>query len=599
MNTSEVEVGFDQDPYPGKPKILFIGNPTSAHVQGWINLLVDYPLNIRLFASADGYPPKNWPVKVYLITKYPPASLDCNWRRSWFPAPEVWLEHDKKVQEAIEDEKKREYLIQMENEWRLEVQSIELQYQQAVSSFFETYEKWKREHGSYISEVISVIEDSNIADRTTEHQRLIEQYNRLVSITQLLIDDYDKTHWLEKSLWLEALIRLYHSVFSPQKIYHLSLDEVRQSFEEITHKLDEKILELEEVVKTCQNPGKFPVVPLKIPYPPRPPLPPPSYFPIDPPRPMASTPEAWLADVIQAWKPDIIHTFGVDSGSEFYYQTRKNFRLEELGKWVIKVFGGSDLAFSLYDPIKRERIASMFSEADQILFDNKHYIHQAVEKGVLQSNKISPLTPVPGSGGISVDHLRSWISPPSSRRVIIWPKSYETIWSKAIPVLMALRNVFEQIQPCEVYMLTANSEVKSWFSTFPDEVKKHFHLFEGVTRDQVLEIMLTSRIMLAPSLIDGVPNSMYEAMACGCLPIVSPLETIKAVVNEENVLFVNNLDQPAIETAIIRAMQDDRLVDDCAYRNVELVKKLADEENIKILARNYYEDLYNQKVPNL
>ena len=39
--------------------------------------------------------------------------------------------------------------------------------------------------------------------------------------------------------------------------------------------------------------------------------------------------------------------------------------------------------------------------------------------------------------------------------------------------------------------------------------------------------MTRARVMLAPSLVDGTPNSMFEAMASGALPIVSPLETIR------------------------------------------------------------------------
>ena len=32
---------FDSDPYPGKPKILFIGHGSSSHAHSWINLLTE------------------------------------------------------------------------------------------------------------------------------------------------------------------------------------------------------------------------------------------------------------------------------------------------------------------------------------------------------------------------------------------------------------------------------------------------------------------------------------------------------------------------------------------------------------------------------
>jgi hypothetical protein len=45
--------------------------------------------------------------------------------------------------------------------------------------------------------------------------------------------------------------------------------------------------------------------------------------------------------------------------------------------------------------------------------------------------------------------------------------------------------------------------------------------------------MARSRVMLAPSLVDGIPNSLYAAMACGAFPIVSPLDTITTVVEKK------------------------------------------------------------------
>jgi glycosyltransferase involved in cell wall biosynthesis len=83
---------------------------------------------------------------------------------------------------------------------------------------------------------------------------------------------------------------------------------------------------------------------------------------------------------------------------------------------------------------------------------------------------------------------------------------------------------------------------------------------------------------------------VYEAMACGAISIVSPLETIKDIVDDTNVLFANNLDQPAIERAIVRVMNDDALVDEMTRKNLDLVKKLADIKWIKPKVQKFYEE---------
>jgi len=98
--------------------------------------------------------------------------------------------------------------------------------------------------------------------------------------------------------------------------------------------------------------------------------------------------------------------------------------------------------------------------------------------------------------------------------------------------------------------------------------------------------------MLAPSLIDGTPNTLFEAMATGAFPIVSPLETIRPLVkNGENVLFARNLYPEEIAQALLRAMVDDELVDTAARRNLELVRRLADRREIRNRVLEFYEDL--------
>jgi len=84
-------------------------------------------------------------------------------------------------------------------------------------------------------------------------------------------------------------------------------------------------------------------------------------------------------------------------------------------------------------------------------------------------------------------------------------------------------------------------------------------------------------------------------MACGAFPIVSPLETIFPVVeNERNVLFARTLYPDEIAAALTRAMTDDALVDAAAQRNLEVVRRVANRETIRARVIEYYESLAKQ-----
>ena len=300
----------------------------------------------------------------------------------------------------------------------------------------------------------------------------------------------------------------------------------------------------------------------------------------------------WLAKIIREWRPHIIHTLGIVQGGEFYLDVRRKFRLESIGKWVLQTRGGSDLALAHLDPERRRQLADVFSSCDQLISDNEQNFRIARELGI-REDQLSTISPVPGTGGIDVESLRTkWQGPPSSRRAIVWPKAYDSAWGKMLPTFEALKLCWDRIQPCEIHMLSMVEESRMWFWSLPEAIRASSRPRERVSRADVLELMPTARVMLAPALIDGVPNSLYEAMASGAFPILSPLETILPVVrDEENVLFARNLYPPEIAAALSRAMTDDALVDAAAGRNLELVRRIAGRETIRPRVIEYYEQL--------
>jgi glycosyltransferase involved in cell wall biosynthesis len=250
-----------------------------------------------------------------------------------------------------------------------------------------------------------------------------------------------------------------------------------------------------------------------------------------------------------------------------------------------------------FDAQVGERARAIMSDCDQLLDDNARGFEIARELGV-RADQLATIGTVPGTGGIDVDAIaQAWEGPPSLRRIIVWPKAYECPWSKSLPVLEALTLCWDRIPPCDVYMLAMQPETQLWFKTLPDHIKERCHVAERVPREQVLALMARARVMLAPSLVDGTPNSLLEAMAAGALPIVSPLETIRAIArDEENVLFARNLYPNEIASALERAMRDDLLVDRVAETNGTVVRGLADRAVIAPKVRAWYAQLASAKV---
>ena len=300
----------------------------------------------------------------------------------------------------------------------------------------------------------------------------------------------------------------------------------------------------------------------------------------------------WLAKILREWQPDVIHTLGIEQGGEFFLHVRRRFGLEQIGKWVLQTRGGSDLALTHLNPERCKELVDILGSCDQLISDNEDNFRIARELGI-REEQLAKIAPVPGTGGIDVEALRQkWSDRTSDRRIIVCPKAYDSPWGKVLPIFEALKMVWDGIEPCQIHLLSMTTESKMWFWSLPEKIRRACVPRERLSRMEVLELLPRARVMLAPTLIDGIPNSLYEAMACGAFPILSPIETILPVVkHEENVLFARNLYPHEIADALARAMTDDALVDAAAQRNLELVRHVANRDLIRPRVIAFYESL--------
>jgi hypothetical protein len=259
---------------------------------------------------------------------------------------------------------------------------------------------------------------------------------------------------------------------------------------------------------------------------------------------------------------------------------------------VIQLRGGSDLALNHADHDLAPNLAATLRRADAVLSDNLVNFDLMRRMGL----GIEPwpgLERVPGTGGIDIDApVFNGLEPASRRRTILWPKAYESPWSKGMPVLEALKLAWERIQPVHIHMAMAVNELPSWVALLPEAMRQHITLHDHVPRQQIFKLLREARVMLAPSLIDGTPNSMWEAMAAGAVPVVSPLATITPLVKDgENAVMARNLYPEEIANALVQTMTDDVLVDRIASTNRRLVRELAGRDTFRPKVLEFYRSL--------
>ena len=302
--------------------------------------------------------------------------------------------------------------------------------------------------------------------------------------------------------------------------------------------------------------------------------------------------QSWLESIIRRWRPHVVHTFALNGPGLFWLRVLEQRRIAVQPPWVLQLWGGSDVEAIRYDLRDDPEPSRALRRCDSLIADNKLALDFARELGT-PADRIPDFAPVPGTGGIDLEEARAASpEPPSTRRLILVPKAYESRWSKALPVIEGIRQAWQDIQPCRIVMLAANDEVRSAVAALPGEIAERIEVHARISRKAAAELMSRSRVMMAPSLIDGTPNTMLEAMAAGALPVVSPLDTIRAAAGDgDGVLWARNLWPEEIAAALTRAMTDDALVERCAVSNRARVRQLADRRSIAPRVIAFYERL--------
>jgi glycosyltransferase involved in cell wall biosynthesis len=301
----------------------------------------------------------------------------------------------------------------------------------------------------------------------------------------------------------------------------------------------------------------------------------------------------YLQKVIKKWKPDIVHSLSLLPASYFTWQAlsriKHNRPLFVVSSW------GSDINLGKDEETEKPKIKEILDNCDGFIADCERDIGSALNLGLLEE-KLAFNFAVPVTGGIDI-HKNTNVLPIEKRNVILLPKAFDGFNNKVLPVLEALNILRDKLEGFEIHLLITSQEVKKYLTTImPEAFRKYCHTHFQITSEEVLELMKRSRVMVAPSISDGTPMTLLEAMAVGTLPVVSPLASIKEWIEDgKNGLLVHALYPDKIAQALDRALTDDKLFNSASIINREIIKKRASRQQIQPQVMTYYKHLMDKK----
>lgn len=195
-----------------------------------------------------------------------------------------------------------------------------------------------------------------------------------------------------------------------------------------------------------------------------------------------------------------------------------------------------------------------------------------------------PTLVVPGSGGIRFDEIRavdlestSFPEELPEAAIVVNPRGHrpgslrQDVFFRSIPIV--LEKFPKTVFVCPP--LAGDTQARSWVSTLG--ITANVHLWPLLSQRQLWALYKKAQVYVSPSVHDGTPNSLLEAMACGCFPVTGDVESLREWVTPNvNGFLVDATNPRILADAVIAALENEDLRRKAAGQNAELIAARAD-----------------------
>ncbi len=180
---------------------------------------------------------------------------------------------------------------------------------------------------------------------------------------------------------------------------------------------------------------------------------------------------------------------------------------------------------------------------------------------------------------------------PDSAPVVVNPRGLRAYvrndtFFKAIPLI--LQDHPEAFFICPA--MEGASQAGSWISRLG--VEAHVRLWPRLSPQDMAALLRRASLSVSPTEHDGTPNSLLEAMACGCFPVAGDLESVREWIEPGvNGLLVNPADAAGVARAVSDVLSDDGLRREAGRRNQQIIADRADYGRVMATAESFYRQL--------
>lgn len=214
---------------------------------------------------------------------------------------------------------------------------------------------------------------------------------------------------------------------------------------------------------------------------------------------------------------------------------------------------------------------------------------------------------IPGGGGIDLLEIYRMQEErpeedldflPKGKPVVVNPRGFRPgsvrndIFFQAIP--LALERAPEIQFVCAA--MAGQQEAEQWVQRL--RLEKSVHLLPYLPQWQLWRLFMHADISVSISQHDGTPNSLLEAMACGCFPVAGDIESLREWITPGvNGLLVEPNKPQGLAEAILTAIENPALRSSAAEINLDLIRRRAEMNLVRSQVEVFYRRLVEPTVP--
>ncbi len=298
-----------------------------------------------------------------------------------------------------------------------------------------------------------------------------------------------------------------------------------------------------------------------------------------------------LQSLIINLKPDIVHAMRIPY--EGMLAALSYDLLPASRPPLLVSIWGND--FTLHAPATRQmtRLTRFTMERANALHTDCYRDQPLAQEWGFDANK--PAVVLPGGGGIQLDLFYPSLSPPegivNGEGTVINPRGLRAYirsdtFYHAIPLILA------RLPKTRFVCLAAEgqTEAQKWVESL--DISQSVELLPILPRSDVADLFRQSQVVVSPSTHDGTRNTLLEALACGCFPVVGAIEPLHEWITQgENGFLVDPADVQGLADAICEGLQNSELRAQAQKKNAQLIAERAEYYEAMRQATEFYRSL--------